>query len=161
MLRYLEERINAMIGIWGLDGAMAAEAAETRAVESDKALLNGPAQAGAGARSGRRRHGDGAGGAAEARRAAARGAVRAMPTREAYQPAPPLQPADDIAAPETVMSAKSTAGARPQTRYPMPSREDAATAVIEARRVEARPVEALAPIMALLSARKRRSRCLA
>ena len=28
VLRYLEGRINAMIGIWGLDGAMAAEAAE-------------------------------------------------------------------------------------------------------------------------------------
>ena len=29
VLRYLEERINAMIEIWGLDGAMAAEAAES------------------------------------------------------------------------------------------------------------------------------------
>ncbi|TMJ05715.1 MAG: protein phosphatase CheZ [Alphaproteobacteria bacterium] len=48
VLRYLEDRINAMIGIWGLDGAMAAEAAETRAVESGKALLNGPARPGQG-----------------------------------------------------------------------------------------------------------------
>jgi chemotaxis regulatin CheY-phosphate phosphatase CheZ len=48
VLRYLEDRINAMIQIWGLDGAMAAEAAETRAVNADKALLNGPAKAGQG-----------------------------------------------------------------------------------------------------------------
>jgi len=48
VLRYLEERINAMIGIWGLDGAMAAEAAEQRAVDGDKALLNGPAKPGTG-----------------------------------------------------------------------------------------------------------------
>src|SRR5689334_12778687 len=48
VLRYLEERINAMIGIWGLDGAMAAEAAEQRAVDEDKALLNGPAKPGTG-----------------------------------------------------------------------------------------------------------------
>ena len=48
VLRYLEGRINAMIDIWGLDGAMAAEAAETRAVETDKALLNGPAKPGQG-----------------------------------------------------------------------------------------------------------------
>ena len=48
VLRYLEERINAMIGIWGLDGAMAAEAAEKRAVDGDKALLNGPAKPGTG-----------------------------------------------------------------------------------------------------------------
>jgi chemotaxis regulatin CheY-phosphate phosphatase CheZ len=48
VLRYLEERINAMIAIWGLDGAMAAESAETRAVETGKALLNGPAKPGQG-----------------------------------------------------------------------------------------------------------------
>ncbi len=48
VLRYLEERINAMIGIWGLDGAMAAEAAEARAVDEGKALLNGPARPGQG-----------------------------------------------------------------------------------------------------------------
>jgi chemotaxis regulatin CheY-phosphate phosphatase CheZ len=48
VLRYLEERINAMIAIWGLDGAMAAEAAETRAVDAGKALLNGPAKPGQG-----------------------------------------------------------------------------------------------------------------
>jgi chemotaxis protein CheZ len=48
VLRYLEGRINAMIDIWGLDGAMSAEAAETRAVEDGKALLNGPAKPGQG-----------------------------------------------------------------------------------------------------------------
>src|SRR6185436_3720633 len=48
VLRYLEGRINAMIEIWGLDGAMAAEAAETRAVETVKSLLNGPARPGQG-----------------------------------------------------------------------------------------------------------------
>jgi chemotaxis regulatin CheY-phosphate phosphatase CheZ len=48
VLRYLEGRINAMIEIWGLDGAMAAEAAETRAVETGRALLNGPARPGHG-----------------------------------------------------------------------------------------------------------------
>ena len=61
VLRYLEDRINAMIGIWGLDGAMAAEAAEQRAVDGDKSLLNGPAKPGHRARPGRRRHGDGTG----------------------------------------------------------------------------------------------------
>jgi chemotaxis regulatin CheY-phosphate phosphatase CheZ len=48
VLRYLEDRINAMIGIWGLDGAMAAEAAEKRAAGGDEALLNGPAKPGYG-----------------------------------------------------------------------------------------------------------------
>src|SRR3954447_19917649 len=43
VVRYLEGRINAMIDIWGLDGAMAAEAAKARAVETSTALLNGPA----------------------------------------------------------------------------------------------------------------------
>src|SRR2546421_8598230 len=36
VLRYLEGRINAMIAIWGLDGAMAAEAAEKRSVDAGK-----------------------------------------------------------------------------------------------------------------------------
>jgi chemotaxis protein CheZ len=48
VLRYLEGRINAMIEIWGLDGAMAAEAAERRAMDAGKALLNGPALPGQG-----------------------------------------------------------------------------------------------------------------
>jgi chemotaxis regulatin CheY-phosphate phosphatase CheZ len=50
VLRYLEGRINAMIGIWGLDGTMAAEAdeAERAARSGDAALLNGPALPGQG-----------------------------------------------------------------------------------------------------------------
>src|ERR1043165_2121084 len=48
VLRYLEGRINAMIEIWGLDGTLAAEAAEQRAAETEKALLNGPAPPGQG-----------------------------------------------------------------------------------------------------------------
>jgi len=78
--------------------------------------------------------------------------VRAVPTREEYQSAPPLQPADDIvAAPETVHVGEIERPApRPQTRYPDAvtiEESDGDTAVIEARlvempRVEARPVEA-------------------
>src|SRR5262245_26797087 len=48
VLGYLEARINAMISIWGLDGAMAAEAAERERVREDDALLNGPARPGQG-----------------------------------------------------------------------------------------------------------------
>jgi chemotaxis protein CheZ len=49
VLRYLEGRINAMIDIWGLDRAMAAEAAETaNARGGEAALLNGPARPGHG-----------------------------------------------------------------------------------------------------------------
>src|SRR3954454_11375925 len=99
VLRYLEDRINAMIGIWGLDGAMAAEAAEARAVDEDKALLNGPARPGTGLDQSDVDMVMGPAAVAEARQAQHRKA----PAREAYQPAPPLQPADDIAAvPETV-----------------------------------------------------------
>src|SRR5262245_14694158 len=48
VLGYLEGRINAMISIWGLDGAMAAEASERQRVREDDALLNGPARPGQG-----------------------------------------------------------------------------------------------------------------
>jgi chemotaxis regulatin CheY-phosphate phosphatase CheZ len=49
VMRYLEGRINAMIDIWGLDGAMAAEAKEAeKARQGDAALLNGPALPGQG-----------------------------------------------------------------------------------------------------------------
>jgi chemotaxis regulatin CheY-phosphate phosphatase CheZ len=44
VLRYLEGRINAMIDIWGLDGAMAAEAAEARTRDGEAALISGPPQ---------------------------------------------------------------------------------------------------------------------
>lgn len=45
VLHYLEGRINAMIDIWGMDGAMAAEAAQTRARYGEAALLAGPPHA--------------------------------------------------------------------------------------------------------------------
>ncbi len=49
VLHYLESRINAMISIWGLEGAMAAEADEAaRARAGEAALLNGPARPGHG-----------------------------------------------------------------------------------------------------------------
>ena len=48
VLGYLEGRINAMIGIWGLDGTMAAEAAEAERAKGDAGLLNGPALPGQG-----------------------------------------------------------------------------------------------------------------
>jgi chemotaxis protein CheZ len=47
VMRYLEGRINAMIDIWGLRGAMSAEA-EVAAVASQADLLSGPARAGHG-----------------------------------------------------------------------------------------------------------------
>jgi chemotaxis protein CheZ len=47
VLRYLEGRINAMIDIWGLDGAMAAEAAETAHARADEAAkVSGAARPG-------------------------------------------------------------------------------------------------------------------
>lgn len=49
VLRYLEGRINAMIDIWGLDGAVTAETAEAEKARSgEQALLNGPARPGEG-----------------------------------------------------------------------------------------------------------------
>ena len=152
VLRYLEDRINAMISIWGLDGAMAAEAAEARAVDEDKALLNGPAKPGHGMDQADVDMVMGPAAAAAARAMPQRTAqVHAMPAREEYQSAPPLQPADDIgAAPETVHVGEIERPApRPQTRYPDAvtiEESDGDTAVIEARlvempRVEARPVE--------------------
>jgi chemotaxis protein CheZ len=49
VLRYLEGRINAMIDIWGLEGAMATEAAETaRARAGEAALVSAPARRGHG-----------------------------------------------------------------------------------------------------------------
>lgn len=79
VLRYLEGRINAMIDIWGLDGAMSAEAAETRAVETGKALLNGPAKPGQGLDQ------------ADVDMVMGPAAV----SREAQEIAPPLQPAEE------------------------------------------------------------------
>jgi chemotaxis regulatin CheY-phosphate phosphatase CheZ len=142
VLRYLEDRINAMISIWGLDGAMAAEAAEARSVDEDKALLNGPAKPGHGMDQADVDMVMGPAAAAEVRPAPR----RAEPAHQAYQPAPPLQPADDIvAAPVTVHVGEIEHPApRVQTRYPDAVTIEASaddTAVIEAPRVEAAPVE--------------------
>src|SRR4051794_40908357 len=135
VLRYLEDRINAMISIWGLDGAMAAEAAEARAVDEDKALLNGPAKPGHGMDQADVDMVMGPAAAAEARAMA--------PVRETYQPAPPLQPADDLM---TVHVGEIEHPApRVQTRYPdaVTIEEFAGdTAVIEVPRVEATRAEA-------------------
>jgi chemotaxis protein CheZ len=142
VLRYLEDRINAMISIWGLDGAMAAEAAEARAVDGDKSLLNGPAKPGHGMDQADVDMVMGPAAVAEARQAQ----HYKTPAREAYEPAPPLQPADDIAAaPETVHVGEIEHPApRAQTRYPDAVTIEASagdTAVIEAPPLEARPVE--------------------
>jgi chemotaxis protein CheZ len=146
VLRYLEERINAMISIWGLDGAMSAEAAETRAVDEGKSLLNGPAKPGYGMDQADVDMVMGPAAAAAARPAP----QRTAPVREAYQPAPPLQPADDIvAAPETVHVGEIESPApRAQTHYPDAVTIEASAAetlVIEARpempRVEEPQVE--------------------
>src|SRR5215470_7916075 len=48
VLRYLEGRINATIGIWGLEGAMAAEAAEIERAGAAEELLHGPGRPGFG-----------------------------------------------------------------------------------------------------------------
>jgi hypothetical protein len=145
VLRYLEDRINAMISIWGLDGTMAAEAAEQRAVDEDKALLNGPAKPGHGLDQADVDMVMGPASATDSRQAPRAAPVPAMPAREAYQPAPPLQPADDIAAPETVHVGEIEQPApRAPTRYPDAITIEASagdTAVIEARPVEAPRVE--------------------
>jgi chemotaxis regulatin CheY-phosphate phosphatase CheZ len=41
-LRYIETRINAMIGIWGIDEAAKAEASKADDARPDAHLLNGP-----------------------------------------------------------------------------------------------------------------------
>jgi len=119
VLRYLEDRINAMIGIWGLDGAMAAEAAEKRAVDGDRALLNGPAKPGHGLDQ------------------ADVDMVMGPAAARDHAMAPPLQPADSPAAemPEPV-----------SLRDAGPERASAWKAtVIEAEAVEV-PAEAIEPI---------------
>jgi chemotaxis protein CheZ len=46
-LKFVEERVNALIGMWGRD-ELAATQAEAAPVDADKALLNGPQLAGQG-----------------------------------------------------------------------------------------------------------------
>ncbi len=105
VLAYLEERINAMIAIWGLDGAMSAEAAEQRAVESEKALLNGPAKPGHGLDQ------------ADVDMVMGPAATAA---HEAEDFAPPLQPADDASADEEPVAAAALPEAAPEIAEPEP-----------------------------------------
>jgi hypothetical protein len=152
VLRYLEDRINAMIGIWGLDGTMAAEAAEKRAVGGDDALLNGPARPGHGLDQ------------ADVDMVMGPAAARA-------HDAPPLQPADTheaVEEPEQIVEAEPE---RPAPRAEVPVIEaeaieqpdeviEAPTAAIDvpAEKVEVRTAprvpDALAPIMALSAEEK-------
>jgi chemotaxis regulatin CheY-phosphate phosphatase CheZ len=152
VLRYLEDRINAMIGIWGLDGAMAAEAAEKRAVDGDRSLLNGPARPG---------HGldqadvDMVMGPAAAREHAA---------------APPLQPADSHEEVEEPIIEAEPERAERRAEAPVIEAEAIeepddviempAAVAVPAERIEvretppARVPDALAPIMALSAEEK-------
>ncbi len=148
VLRYLEDRINAMIGIWGLDGAMAAEAAEKRAVDEDKALLNGPARPGMGLD---QSDVDMVMGPAARQMDTPRAPV-ASAMREEVASAPPLQPEYVAPHDDDVIDAD-------YEEAPMPAMHAATeAAVIEAQVVEAPVVEApraratydaLEPVMAL------------
>jgi chemotaxis protein CheZ len=131
VLRYLEDRINAMIGIWGLDGAMAAEAAEARAVDEDRALLNGPAAPGQGLD---QADVDMVMGPAAV---APREQIEIVPT-EVEEPAPPLQPADESAD-------NAVEHAAPEIAEPMP---------VEEMRATPRTSDPLAPLMALSAEEK-------
>jgi chemotaxis protein CheZ len=104
VLRYLEGRINAMIKIWGLGGAMAAEAAENEQVRhGEAALLNGPALPGHGLDQGDidmvmapAEHAPHAVHTPEVTTPAPR-PRQTNPTAEAEPVAPPLQPAAETA----------------------------------------------------------------
>jgi chemotaxis regulatin CheY-phosphate phosphatase CheZ len=47
-LKFVEERVNALIGMWGRDALAAADGAGDKPVDADAALLNGPQLAGQG-----------------------------------------------------------------------------------------------------------------
>jgi chemotaxis protein CheZ len=145
VLRYLEERINAMIGIWGLDGAMAAEAAEKRAVDGDKALLNGPALPGQGLD--------------QADVDMVMGPAASAAPRAEREIAPPLQPSDESPAEGRPYAAPAPVE---EPVRPAPRRAAAVAPAIEAEAIEV-PVEApkpraasdpLAPVMALSAEEK-------
>jgi chemotaxis protein CheZ len=153
VLRYLEERINAMIGIWGLDGAMAAEAAEKRAVDGDRSLLNGPAKPGHGLD-----------------QADVDMVMGPAATRE-HEAAPPLQPADTHEEVEEHEPIVEAAPERPRAEAPVIETAaveepdeviEVPTAAIEmpVGKVEVREApaprvpDALAPIMALSAEEK-------
>ena len=134
VLHYLEDRINAMIGIWGLDGAMAAEAAEKRAVD-DRSLLNGPARPGHGLD-----------------QADVDMVMGPAATRE-HESAPPLQPADSHEEVEEPIIEAAPERAEPRAEAPVIAAEvEEPELVIEAP--PARVPDALAPIMALSAEEK-------
>ena len=151
VLHYLEDRINAMIGIWGLDGAMAAEAAEKRAVD-DRSLLNGPAKPGHGLD-----------------QADVDMVMGPAATRE-HETAPPLQPADSHEEAEEPIIKSEPEPAEPRAEAPVIAAQveepelviEAPTAAVAlpAGKVEvreappARVPDALAPIMALSAEEK-------
>jgi chemotaxis regulatin CheY-phosphate phosphatase CheZ len=137
VLRYLESRINAMIEIWGLDGAMAAEAAETRAVAGDNVLLNGPARPGQGLDQ------------ADVDMVMGPAAV----SRDVQEIAPPLQPEEEAAAVEVAVE-EADEFAEDEALKSAPYAE---AAVAEAPRPTTRPASAsdpLEPFMALSAEEK-------
>jgi chemotaxis protein CheZ len=162
VLRYLEDRINAMIGIWGLDGAMAAEAAEQRAVDNEKSLLNGPAKPGTGLDQ------------ADVDMVMGPAAAAAHAPHDRHEVAPPLQPAAEAASPridDLIAEDGIDADAIDadfidvDIEGPLPAMHAPAEApVIEARAIEVAPRPAprpamraddpLAPIMALSAEEK-------
>jgi chemotaxis protein CheZ len=162
VLGYLEDRINAMIGIWGLDGAMAAEAAEQRALDGDTSLLNGPARPGSGLDQ------------ADVDMVMGPAAAASHEPHDRHDIAPPLQPAADAAAPriddriaEDGFDADVVDAEFEEAPAPV-MRAGAEAAVIEARAIELPVEEApkvaprpamraddpLAPIMALSAEEK-------
>jgi chemotaxis regulatin CheY-phosphate phosphatase CheZ len=129
VLRYLEDRINAMVGIWGLDGAMLAE---TSTVESEQALLNGPARPGEGLD--------------QADIDMVMGpsmvgvnAPHQHSERESLELAPPLQPTD------ASVESPAAENVAPEMAEPMP---------VEEMRVSPRASDPLAPLMALSAEEK-------
>jgi chemotaxis regulatin CheY-phosphate phosphatase CheZ len=158
VLRYLEERINAMIGIWGLDGAMAAEAAEARAVDEGKALVNGPARPGQGLD---QDDVDMVMGPAAAAPASEPQEDAAAAPHAPMETAPPLQPVESPAIQGPAVAAAPVGAAR-AARVEAPTIEadviDADVVPVEAPAAEvpkSRPAsDPLAPIMALSAEEK-------
>jgi chemotaxis protein CheZ len=136
VLRYLEGRINAMIDIWGLDGAMSAEAAETRAVETGKALLNGPARPGQGLDQ------------ADVDMVMGPAAV----SRDAQEIAPPLQPVEEAV--EIAVAEKGNERAREEPAEDEIADEEWEELPRPAMRAAAPASDPLAPFMALSAEEK-------
>jgi chemotaxis protein CheZ len=132
VLRYLEGRINAMIGIWGLDGAMAAEAREAEQAKGDAALLNGPALPGQGLDQSDVDVVMGPAETAPVHRPAAAARVAEPPT-PAVEPEPEVDTADTTPEPELHLEAEPVAEAEPEPELATdPEAEAALAAVAEA-----------------------------